>query len=177
MLVISKQNFSSEPCYSCSTHPDEKSERRYSMRIKLYHKKAYQSGCDVVEVCVPHCGTCMEKMEIQIAAIFKIAAICGAVIFLSRVFFDSFLESLCYGLFVGIIGSGILYFLLELANSMIYKHIGENYEIVRLLIDKYGWQIKKPKSSEVDKSYTKEFVDDMCYDLIQNHGCKIEKYK
>ena len=176
MLVISKKNFNSEPCYACSEKPDKENGWRYSKIVRLYHKPAYQHTCDIVEVCVPHCNKCMKKMEIKSSTIFKIVITCAILTFISRIPLDGFLTSLGLGLAIFCCGFTILYFPLEYANSRIYSKVGEDYKIVKLLIDKYGWQTNKPSPGKLDKSYTKEFINLMCYDLITNYDCKITRH-
>lgn len=173
MLTIRKQNFDSQQCYCCAGMKANICDPNSSVVYRMYHRLPDKTKHIQVQVVVPRCKYCADKMK----PILPIALVAGLAFggisgFLYTISAHGVLISLLCGfLWAAVVALAVL-IVLDKSFSIVYGQKESNYEIITLLRNRYGWQTNEPKEGDADTSFIEKRMDEMLNDLVTNYNCE-----
>lgn len=173
MLIIRKQNFANEPCFFCRGNKVFVNDPQYAVQYQLYHKLPVETHYLSAKVIIPRCKCCANKIK-PVRLISLIIAVLGVMSgFLYTIGSHVFVISLICGFIWGGITYIVVWLFLDFVFRIVYNQIGGDYQIVKVLKQKYGWQMNKPSKGSSDLSFTYHIEEKMFHQLREDYGCDI----
>ena len=173
MLTIRKANFENEPCFCCTGTKKYLNNPQYCHQQVLYHKLPDEKKHIQALIVIPKCEHCASKTSPAtfIAIILSLTSLVASFFWMysTNGWFLSLRGSLIHCFFAFSIFLSILGYVF----NFVYRQLDSNYEIVRVMIAKYGWQTNMPKEGQKDFGFTEEYFTNMLDDLVNIYGCEI----
>lgn len=179
MLIIRKKNFESQKCYCCLGEKANASDLDSSVAYNLYHKTPDKTRHIPVQVIIPRCKCCEENMDpiMSISTKFTGIIVIGILFVLichtpAHLGFMEILMFLVLSLLCGVFVWIWMTIIIGISFNIVYKQNEKGYEIVKVLLKKYGWQTTAPKMGDKDVAFTDRKLKKMCEDLAMKHNCE-----
>lgn len=167
MLTIRKKNFEDQPCFCCGGIKTYKGDPKYALRFTLCHETPNANKYVPLNVMVPRCKKCANKMKPVIPM-----ALCGGVLAFIFAFLKPTNSSVPQCLIIGVLVAVFLFFILKVAFGLVYKQRARNYELYNVLVNEYGWETSERKLGGSDPNFTQDMLALMLDDLEQNYDCE-----